>query len=84
TPGTVIEQVNQVSDETNTLLVVGHEPTISELAIILAGSEGTDAAALEQISVKFPTSGIAALRVAGRWQQVEPHGAALVAFHVPR
>jgi phosphohistidine phosphatase len=84
TPGTVIELVNQVADETSTLLVVGHEPTISELAIILAGNEDTDTAALEQISVKYPTSGIAVLRVADHWEQFEPNGAALVSFHVPR
>jgi phosphohistidine phosphatase len=84
TPGTVIEQVNQVSDETTTLLVVGHEPTISELALVLAGIEGSDTAALEQISVKFPTSGTAILRVADSWEHLEPNGADLVAFHVPR
>jgi phosphohistidine phosphatase len=84
TPGTVIEQINQVSDEVNILLVVGHEPTISEVAIVLAGADGTDTVAVERISAKFPTSAIAVLRVAGRWEQVEPGGAALVDFHVPR
>jgi phosphohistidine phosphatase len=84
TPGTVIELVNQVSEDVKTLLVVGHEPTISETAIILAGNDGTDTAALEQISVKYPTSGIAVLRVADSWEQFEPDGAALVGFHVPR
>jgi phosphohistidine phosphatase len=84
TPGTVIELVNQAADETSTLLVVGHEPTISELAIILASIEGSDTAALEQISLKYPTSGIAVLRVADNWEQFEPNGAALVSFHVPR
>jgi phosphohistidine phosphatase len=84
TPGTVIEQINQVSDEVNTLLVVGHEPTISEVAIVLAGADGTDTVAVERISAKFPTSAIAVLRVAGPWEQVEPCGAALVDFHIPR
>jgi len=84
TPGTVIQQINQVSEDVTTLLVVGHEPTISETAIILAGNDGTDTAALEHISVKYPTSAIAVLRVAGRWDKVEPNGAALVSFHVPR
>jgi phosphohistidine phosphatase len=84
TPGTVIQLVNQVADETSTLLVVGHEPTISETAIILASIEDSDTAALEQISVKYPTSAIAVLRVADSWEQFEPNGAALVGFHVPR
>jgi phosphohistidine phosphatase len=84
TPGTVIELVNQMAEDVTALLVVGHEPTISETAIILAGNEDTDTAALEQISVKYPTSGIAVLRVADNWEQFEPNGAALVSFHVPR
>jgi phosphohistidine phosphatase len=84
TPGTVIEEINQVSDDVSTLLVVGHEPTISEVAIVLAGVDGTDTVAVERISAKYPTSAIAVLRFAGRWEQVEPGSAALVDFHVPR
>jgi phosphohistidine phosphatase len=84
TPGTVIEQINQVSDDVSTLLVVGHEPTISEVAIILAGADGTDTVAVERISAKYPTSAIAVLRIDGGWKQVEPGSAALVDFHVPR
>jgi phosphohistidine phosphatase len=84
TAGTVIEEINRVSDDVNTLLVVGHEPTTSEVAIILAGADGTDTAALEQISEKYPTSSIAVLRIDGGWKQVEPGSAALVDFHVPR
>jgi phosphohistidine phosphatase len=84
TPGTIIEQINQVSDDVTTLLVIGHEPTMSEVAIVLSGAEGTDTAAAERISAKFPTSAIAVLHVAGRWNQLEPGGGALVTFHVPR
>ena len=84
TPGTVIEQINQVSDDVRTLLVVGHEPTISEVAIVLAGADGTDTVAVERISAKYPTSAIAVLRIDDRWEQLEPRGAALVDFHVPR
>ena len=84
TAGTVIEEVNKVSDDVSTLLVVGHEPTTSEVALILAGSDGTDTVVLERISEKYPTSSIAVLRMDGGWAQVEPGSAALVDFHVPR
>ena len=84
TPGTMIEEINRVSDDVTTLLVVGHEPTMSEVAVILSGADGTDTAAAQRISAKFPTSAIAVLHVAGRWNQLEPGGAALVTFHVPR
>lgn len=56
-PGTVIEEINRVGDNVTTLLVVGHEPTTSALAIVLASISGTDAAVAERISEKFPDVG---------------------------
>jgi phosphohistidine phosphatase len=87
-PGTILDEINQVSDgfaaDVRSLLVIGHEPVISELALGLTGAEGSDATAAERISTKFPTSAIAVLRVSGPWSALEPGGAALVKFHVPR
>jgi phosphohistidine phosphatase len=84
TAGTVIDEINHVSEDVSTLLVVGHEPTTSEVAITLAGADDTDTVALERISEKYPTSSIAVLRIDGGWEHVEPGSAALVDFHVPR
>ncbi|MGB3285123.1 SixA phosphatase family protein [Mycolicibacter algericus] len=83
-PGTVIATINTVGDEVRTLLVIGHEPAMSSVALGIAGAAGTDAAVVQRISEKFPTSGIAVLRVGGSWSGVEPRSAALVGFHVPR
>jgi phosphohistidine phosphatase len=84
TPGTVIEEINKADDNITTLLVVGHEPTTSSLALILAATYSSNITVAESISEKYPTSGIAVLRVDGRWAEVEPGGAALIDFHVPR
>jgi len=84
TPGTMVDEINGVADTVSTLLVVGHEPTISALAIGLAGADGTDADAVERLSQKFPTSAIAILTVAGAWKSLELNGAALVGFQVAR
>jgi phosphohistidine phosphatase len=86
-PETMIDEIAGVDEEVGTLLVVGHEPTISATAIGLAGTRGTDATdveALDRLSAKYPTSGIAVLRVAGRWEALGPGDAALIGFHVPR
>jgi phosphohistidine phosphatase len=83
-PGTMIDEINAVADPVNTLLVVGHEPTMSALAIGLAGADDTDAAAVERISEKFPTSAIAVLTVDGDWKSLELNRAALIGFQVPR
>lgn len=88
TPGTVISEVNDVQshfgDEVHTLLVIGHEPAMSSVALGLATADGSNHAAAERISVKFPTSAIAVLRTAEPWDQLALSSAALVTFHVPR
>ncbi len=84
TPAVMIDEINGVDEDVTTLLVVGHEPTMSDVATGLAGPDGTDTAALQRISTKFPTSAIAVLEVAGQWKDLRLGGAALVGFHVPR
>ncbi|MEB3033849.1 SixA phosphatase family protein [[Mycobacterium] nativiensis] len=84
TPGTMIDEINTVSEDVATLLVIGHEPTMSQLALGLAGVRGTDPRTEARLATKFPTSGIAVLHVEGAWRDLELGGAALVGFHVPR
>lgn len=84
TPGTVLDELNAVGEDVNTLLVVGHEPTLSQLALGLASIRGTDPRVEARVATKFPTSGIAVLRIEGRWRDLGLGGAALVGFHVPR
>lgn len=84
TPGTVLDEINTVGEDVATLLLIGHEPTMSQLALGLAGVRGTDPRAEARVATKFPTSGIAVLRVDGPWRDLQLGGAALVDFHVPR
>jgi phosphohistidine phosphatase len=86
TPGLTLDVINGLDTrfdfDVKTLLVVGHEPTTSELALGLA-ADG-DQAAVEQMAMKYPTSAIAMLRAAEPWSRLGLCGATLVAFHVPR
>lgn len=84
TPGAVLDEINTVGEDVATLLVVGHEPTTSQLALGLAGVRGTDPRAEARVATKFPTSGIAVLQVEGPWRGLQLGGAALTDFHVPR
>lgn len=83
TPGAMIDEINTVDDRVHTLLVIGHEPTMSSLAVGLGGATG-DAAAAERISAKFPTSAIAVLSVPCAWKELELGAAMLIDFEVPR
>ena len=83
-PGTVIDVINGVDDGVATLLVIGHEPAMSNVAIGLAGAPGSSQAAAERISTKFPTSAIAVLRTDAPWRDLTMGAAILVTFHVAR
>lgn len=87
-PGMVIDEINAVASrfdtDVQTLLVIGHEPAMSHVALGLADAEGSNSTAAEHISTKFPTSAIAVLRTSAPWDQLALRGAALVTFHVPR
>lgn len=82
-PGDVIDEITKIGEDVATLLVVGHEPTTSHLALGLAGP-GSDRGAAEQLARKYPTSAIAVLQVPGPWAGLQLSGAELVSFHVPR
>ncbi len=84
TPGAVIEEINRTEPDVETLLVIGHEPAMSSVALGLATADGSNTTAAERISTKFPTSAIAVLRTGQPWDQLTLSGAALVGFHVPR
>ena len=84
TPGTMIDEINRVDDSVGTLLVIGHEPTMSALALGLGGAADTNIGAAERISAKFPTSAIAVLDVPCVWKQLGLGVATLLDFEVPR
>lgn len=84
TPGTLIDEINTMDDGVGTLLVIGHEPTMSTLALGLGGAEGANTSAGERISAKFPTSAIAVLTVPCAWKELGLGMATLIDFEVPR
>ena len=84
TPGGVINEINAVPENVGTLLVIGHEPAMSSVALGLAGAPGNNLTVAGQISLKYPTSALAVLRVSTAWAGLELGGAVLEAFHIPR
>jgi phosphohistidine phosphatase len=69
---------------TGTLLLIGHNPAIEDLALMLAAGPGAaDAGDLERMRAKFPTAAIAVLEPAGAWSGLGPGLARLTAFVTP-
>jgi phosphohistidine phosphatase len=78
-------QIIRMAEVTNLghLLVVGHNPGMHELALILTGSG--DAAAKKALEDNLPTSGLAILDFAiGDWSEVAFRSGKLVRFTSPR
>lgn len=77
-----------------TLLVVGHDPAVSGLALTLAeeapderpaGGPGTAPAdPLDRMRIKFPTAALAVLACAGSWDALGPGSAWPTCFRTPR
>ena len=63
--------------EARTLVVVGHEPTMSHAAATLAGP-GSDEAAFARVQVGVPTASWSWLEHDGAWADLQPRGARLV------
>jgi phosphohistidine phosphatase len=68
--------LQDISDDLETVLIVGHNPSIHDLAVDLA--DGGDE--LETLAVKFPTSALALFAFAGSWSELGPDSAELTGF----
>ena len=84
TTGQLLDLAREAPGEAQTLLVVGHDPAIQELALTLSAGQADDQGLLERMATKFPTASVAVLAVDGGWPELGPANARLVRFAVPR
>lgn len=89
----LLELIRRAPPATKTLLIVGHDPGVPELALALAGpvppatgDAERDAvrAMSEHMAAKFPTAAIAVLEFSGSWNQLAHGSAQLASFVTPR
>jgi phosphohistidine phosphatase len=74
----LLDRLRQVPEEARTVMVVGHNPGLHELAIDLLDA-GTELA-----ERKFPTGALATLSFSGTWEELGTGRAELEGFVVPR
>lgn len=82
-PLDLLALVQRRAGEARVVVVVGHEPTMSATALLLAGP-GSDPVALARIRHKYPTNAVTVLRFDGRWSELAAGRAVLETFAVPR
>ena len=68
----VLELLTPLPEATSTVVLVGHEPTVSILAHMLHDTDDDLAA---QVSFGVPTATALVLSVTGSWTQLAPQGA---------
>ncbi len=79
----LLEVVRPTPASTRTLVLVGHNPSLEELALTLDDGRG-DAKARRELAAKFPTSAIAVFDVQTDWSQVDSATGTLRRFATPR
>ncbi|HEX7806525.1 MAG TPA: histidine phosphatase family protein [Cellulomonas sp.] len=78
----MLDLVRDVPSAVRTVLLVGHEPTVSEAAATLAGP-GSDEPCLARVRVGMPTGSYSVLETDISWAQLEPDGARLLRLVTP-
>jgi phosphohistidine phosphatase len=73
----MIDLVRAVPDDITTVLVIGHNPTVSDVSMLLRPDHGVGADGLR-------TAGLAVHAIAGSWSTCEPGAAPLLREHIAR
>ena len=82
-PESALDLIRLVPADARTVVVIGHNPTMGQLAQMLEDGEG-DADAGNQMALGFPTNAVAVFEYDGAWADLGATGARLVAFHAAK
>jgi phosphohistidine phosphatase len=77
----IMRRIEAVPDSVATLLVIGHNPGLHELAAMLARHGARRDRT--RLADKFPTGALASFRLAGRWEDIAHASLALIGYVTP-
>ena len=90
----LLDLIRQAPPEAGTLLVIGHDPAIPELALSLVSGTppvvarvvgyAAPSAVFYRMREKFPTAAVAIFEFMGHWHQLSAGSARLTCFMTPR
>jgi phosphohistidine phosphatase len=76
----LLEVLHEVPGELESVMLIGHNPGIQDLALSLAGT-GSE---IPRLRGKFPTAALTTLELSGTWRELAPGSAELVSFVKPK
>ncbi len=84
--GQLLGALRGVAETARSVLLIGHNPGLHELALMLVGTDDGHprSAAMQRLVAAYPTAGLAEFSIAGPWRQLGRGGARLVRFLSPR
>jgi phosphohistidine phosphatase len=84
--GQMLAILQGVNETVRSLMVIGHNPGMHELAVLLSGARngGTVTDAARRLTEGYPTGALAEFAIAGPWWQLDGGGGQLVRFVTPR
>jgi phosphohistidine phosphatase len=82
-PPDLLDRLRRVDAQVDSVMMIGHNPGLQDLAVELAGAG--DADDLEQLHAKFPTAALATLDLgSGGWSELDRGTASLASLVLPR
>lgn len=81
-PAAMLDIARQVDESTRSILILGHNPGLMELAILLIGAD--ESVAARKLATRYPTGALAVFEVAGPWAELGADSVKLKDFIVPR
>lgn len=79
-PGELLGELRELSESQPTVLLIGHQPTLSDLVLGLAKPSHLTRAVEE----RFPTCALSVLTYRGAWKTLDEGKATLKRFEIPR
>ena len=81
----LLHLLREAGGDYRTVLLIGHNPGIAELAVGIAQlADGPATEPLDRAREKFPTGAVAVLQFKGEWADLIPGEARMIDFAVPR
>ena len=79
----LLKRLKKVPPRTNSVMIIGHNPGLSDLARKLSDPAESDPAALSKVRAKFPPGSCAVMTVFTPWSELQDGDGGLTEFFMP-